>query len=366
MNPLSSTPELWMPHEMWGIVNSIRDMTGEKGLRGEHLTVARSSGNLGIRVSAIRPSVIAEHGYSKAAQLSDEIVRVLIEDQDVILEVCEGLHLINFARLLPIMGMASVASRNPCFRAMQEHLTISIGDHEGPGVDFAFSTSNDKIGLLPDPYFFITRAYEADKKQFSDVFVPWTKRFPEVYWRGAPTGLSKYTSERDSQRVKLLLLAHKINAKRDRSLINAKLVGSAGLSPDLSQELASKKLYSDFENQSNITNYRYNVDVDGESSAWQGLFLKLAAGSVVLKIESDRGFKQWYYKDLLPWVHFVPIDAGLADFEVAVDFLSRNPDIAELIAAQGAEFANNISYDASLAEGANKLASRAMKKRLSP
>src|SRR3546814_12237039 len=49
------------------------------------------------------------------------------------------------------------------------------------------------------------------------------------------------------------------------------------------------------EPQDRILDFKYQIDVDGNTNSWPGLFLKLITGAPVLKVESEVGFKKWYY-----------------------------------------------------------------------
>ena len=48
---------------------------------------------------------------------------------------------------------------------------------------------------------------------------------------------------------------------------------------------------------------------------------------------------QWYYADLQPWVHYVPLEENLSDLVSTLLFLKDNQDIAEQIAQNGLQFA---------------------------
>ena len=50
--------------------------------------------------------------------------------------------------------------------------------------------------------------------------------------------------------------------------------------------------------------HRYQVDLEGHSCSWDGLFWKLLSNSTVLRVEQPD--EQWYHRRLRPWVHYVP------------------------------------------------------------
>ncbi|WP_267895632.1 glycosyl transferase family 90 [Polynucleobacter acidiphobus] len=98
-----------------------------------------------------------------------------------------------------------------------------------------------------------------------------------------------------------------------------------------------------------INTFKYLIDVDGNSNAWSSLFLKLLSGSVVLKVESEDGYKQWYYDRLIPWQHYVPVNKDLSDLQEKLDWLRDNDDRAKKLAKLGKDFAFDISFEKELA-----------------
>lgn len=52
--------------------------------------------------------------------------------------------------------------------------------------------------------------------------------------------------------------------------------------------------------------YKYLLDIDGMVNAWSGLFWKLSSNSLVLKVSTH--WEQWYYAQLTPNRHYLPVD----------------------------------------------------------
>jgi hypothetical protein len=101
--------------------------------------------------------------------------------------------------------------------------------------------------------------------------------------------------------------------------------------------------------------YKFQIDIDGNSNAWAGLFQKLLSKSAVLKIASRHGFQQWYYDRLIPWKHFVPVESGMGDLIEKTQWLIANDEKAMKIGQQGAEFASSLSYDDAINEAIQKI-----------
>ncbi len=54
-----------------------------------------------------------------------------------------------------------------------------------------------------------------------------------------------------------------------------------------------------------FSRYKYQIDIDGNTSAWQGLYQKLLTGSPVIKIGSPFGYRQWSYDRLRPSENYI-------------------------------------------------------------
>ena len=66
---------------------------------------------------------------------------------------------------------------------------------------------------------------------------------------------------------------------------------------------------------------KFALDIDGNTNAWSNLFTRLLAGCCVIKIASPLGFRQWYYDELKPWQHFVPVRADLSDLREKIELV---------------------------------------------
>jgi len=73
------------------------------------------------------------------------------------------------------------------------------------------------------------------------------------------------------------------------------------------------------------------------------------------QVESPRGFRQWYYDDLEPWVHYVPVKGDLSDLRDKIGWSAANGDECEKIAARGRAFALERDYDFEIAAAIRRL-----------
>lgn len=64
----------------------------------------------------------------------------------------------------------------------------------------------------------------------------------------------------------------------------------------------------------------------------------LAGGSLIFKPESK--YFEYFYKDLKPYVHYVPVMADLTDLVEKIKWAQKNDEKAKIIAKNGQNFAN--------------------------
>jgi hypothetical protein len=69
-----------------------------------------------------------------------------------------------------------------------------------------------------------------------------------------------------------------------------------------------------------------------------------------LKVVSD--WQQWYYNELRPWEHYVPVKNDLSDFEERVEWCLNNDQAAQDIAANALKFTNGIVFGSEMARAA--------------
>ena len=94
--------------------------------------------------------------------------------------------------------------------------------------------------------------------------------------------------------------------------------------------------------------YKYQIDIDGNTNSWPGLFWKLLSGSPVLKVASPSGHRQWYYDRLRPWINFVPVAADMSDLVDKLRWLRQHDAAAHAIGERGQALALSMDYEGEL------------------
>lgn len=204
--------------------------------------------------------------------------------------------------------------------------------------------------LIPDPAFMESRGYLADfaDNRTKERELPWHKKIPTAFWRGAASGLGIESYEWNiSPRGRLVLRANEVN---DLTKIDAKLTRLGHLEPAQQEIMRSHGVVGEPVDFSEFLKYRYQIDADGYCCAWKSLLLKLATQGVLLKLQSE--YEQWYHWDLIPWKHYIPLRLDVRDFEEAYSWLRAHDKEAQVIGQQGNEFAHNLLYDQTLEDAA--------------
>lgn len=93
-----------------------------------------------------------------------------------------------------------------------------------------------------------------------------------------------------------------------------------------------------------FSNYKYLIDIDGYSNAWSSLFTKLVMGALVIKVESERGYKQWYYDRLVPFIHYIPVRPDLLDLHEKIEWIENNQTKCNEIAMAGSRLAHELKF----------------------
>jgi hypothetical protein len=203
---------------------------------------------------------------------------------------------------------------------------LSDGSHI-PSDHLLFSANFDNALLVPDPEFFNSNAYQAQRESCSRQR-PWEQRDGMMVWRGATTGSAQrrpgpldILSPDTVQRVRFCATTSEIPD------VDAKLYRVVSpLDPATDTEpLARAGLIGSMVPQDTWLDRRFAFDIDGNTNAWSNLFMRMLYGCCVIKVASPRSFRQWYYDRIEPWKHYVPVRADLGDLADRVAWCRSHP-----------------------------------------
>lgn len=237
-------------------------------------------------------------------------------------------------------------------------IDINLGDH-AKNDGLAFCSNRENQILIPDTDFISTRGYEDMRLYFRDNPVPWEQKKEILFWRGSSTGVSPSGSWRDLQRIKLCELAS--NAE-NQALFDVGLSNIIQLDKNAENKIKTLGYLKKYKSIKSINSFKYLIDIDGNSNAWSSLFLKLLSDSVVLKVESEGGYKQWYYDRLIPWQHYVPVNKDLSDLQEKLIWLRDNDQKAKKIVSSSQRMMASITFESQLSETIELLSRSLLKK----
>jgi hypothetical protein len=215
----------------------------------------------------------------------------------------------------------------------------------GYGSVLCYDSNFDYHLLLPDSDFLYRYAYQDFKEQLVSQSISWNKRQEIVYWRGSSTGDKEDDYQwRMMPRFKLCQLATEVVNKELFDLKITRITNRFS-SPKVIEEIKNSGLTAPYTAAIDQVKYKYLIDIDGHGSTWTGLFLRLLTGSTVLKVNSERGFRQWFHNRLIPWENYVPIEPDFSNLEETVLYLKTHDELARKIGQAGQELAYSMTME---------------------
>lgn len=212
------------------------------------------------------------------------------------------------------------------------------------GPILSFCSNRTGTILVPDRRFHTSRGYAAERSR--GVSAPrWDARDPVVLWRGNYSGLGDAVtptmSPQDSrliQRARMCLIA--------RDIPGTDIFFSVGprWPAWIADPYRAAGIAGRYVDEATWLGRKFAIDVDGNSNAFSNLFIRMLYGCCVIKIASPFGFRQWYYDDLLPWTHFVPVEADMSDLADKIRWCRDNDDACRTIAANARKFAEERTF----------------------
>ncbi len=238
---------------------------------------------------------------------------------------------------------------------------LEVGDTGYAERSACFCSPQPAACLLPDQDFIGSGGYDDLRREAALHDRPWQDRAPRVFWRGATTGQLRHQPPGPDEPDDLTWLPRlDMCARAARSPVADRYdVGISNIvqfsAPHLVARIEASGLMRGRVPRSAFFGHKWLLVIDGNSNAWSALFAGLLSGSCVLKVASPRGFRQWYYDRLKPWVHFVPVEEDLSDLDQLVAWLEAHDADAQAIGEAGRAFAEALTFEAVVADAAGRL-----------
>jgi hypothetical protein len=248
-------------------------------------------------------------------------------------------------------ALAVFARTKPAVRAAAAD--VSDGMTTRPG-ELAFCSNRDDAILVPDPLFVNSDGYVEFRR--TALSLPWARRRDTVLWRGTSTGAGQVTTEtmaaddrRLRPRVRMCLMLRAVPGT-DVKIRKTEFVSAVDRQRLVSHGVVGGKI-----RQSDWGCYKLAIDIDGHSNAWSNFFVRLLLGCCVIKVESETGFRQWYYDRLTPWRHYVPVNADMSDLIEKIAWCRGHDAACAAIAANGQALARAMTIETEIADAVRRL-----------
>ena len=228
--------------------------------------------------------------------------------------------------------------------ASVNHVWCDLGDDcsdEKPGCLGFCSEKTDPI-LIPDCGFFNTNAY-ADMRAELRTQRRWQERQNEILWRGSTTGGTGRIPDASTSldAADILPRIRMCAILKGHSGVDVKILRCVqDVGPLFENRLREEGVFDPHRvDERSWLDRKYAIDIDGNSNAWSNLFIRLLFGCCVIKVSSPKGYRQWYYDELEPYMHYVPVRADMSDFADQIEWCRQNEDHCSQIAAAGQKLA---------------------------
>lgn len=232
-------------------------------------------------------------------------------------------------------------------------ITLTGADGDAPSLArFTPNASRPEHVALPDPHFFDSRGYQPER-DLAVSAMPWAERSDELVWRGGANGTGRLSFERDDlMDPTVLARLRMIGLLKGVSGTDVKLVELQHDNGAYNAVARRLGYLSDRVGQETWLARKYAIDIDGTVNSWANLLIRMLYGCCVLKVQSQFGFRQWYYDRLTPNEHFIPVKPDMSDLISQWEWAKTNDYQASEIARNGAELARTITFERAKAEAA--------------
>lgn len=210
---------------------------------------------------------------------------------------------------------------------------------------FAYSVNSPDVVPLPDKDFFNTRGFENIRSFVRSHDVEWSQRSNQVRWRGHTNGAggNDYSKAGALWDQSLLPRIRMVLILRGADATDVAFVGS--YRPELDTKLRRDGLIAERIPETDWINDKVALDIDGTTNTWSNLLVRMHLGCCVIKVDSQYGYRQWYYDRIRPWEHFVPVRSDMSDLVEKIEWARSHDAEAKAIAANGQAFARSMTFE---------------------
>jgi hypothetical protein len=193
------------------------------------------------------------------------------------------------------------------------------------------------IALIPDQ-FSLQDGWDADAHEVLALSkkIGWEQKKEMAVWRGGPTDLGVPNRQlvpnfESSPRFKLCK-----QSAENPSLVDA---GFNWVEEHQKPLLQKEGVIREGLSKRDHLLCKYLPALDGHMCTYPGYQWRLLSNSVCFKQESDQ--VQWFYPELKPYVHYIPVKNDMSDFLSQIEWAKSHDDEAREISKQAQNFARD-------------------------
>jgi len=229
----------------------------------------------------------------------------------------------------------------------QEVTRITVNASDGDAASnarFAASVRFPQHVGLPDPHFFQNHGFAA-ASEIGKTAPDWDDRSDDIIWRGGMNGCGWVSfAPEDVSNPAVLQRLRMVLRLKDMPGADARFVNIPSTAASWARLASRQGLLGQPMAPESWLGRKFAIDIDGYVNTWSNLLVRMLYGCCVLKVESQFGFRQWYYDDLKPFEHYVPVSADMSDFAEKIEWARSHDSEAKAIAERGQAFARTLTF----------------------
>jgi hypothetical protein len=226
-----------------------------------------------------------------------------------------------------------------------KRITVNASDGDiVSNARFAASVRFPQHVGLPDPHYFQNYGFATDMAVGKSA-PRWEDRSDDIVWRGGMNGCGWASfSPEDMNRPAVLQRIRMVMRLKDMPRADVRFVDLHPTTDDFGTLTSRRGLLGEPMAAQTWLQRKFAIDIDGYTNTWSNLLVRLLYGCCVLKVESQFGFRQWYYDELKPFEHYVPVSANMADFVEKIEWVRSHDVEAKAIAQRGQALARTLTF----------------------
>jgi len=287
--------------------------------------------------------------YHQKKFTREDFEKIISDNKGIFLCSIKNKQIKFYGNFNSILGEEEVKKRLRCvlwalkYLNSEKHLSnlcflLSVEDafnHDLPVLTFA-KDKHSRSFCIPD--FEALRGYSALDAQVAEGIkkYPFESKIDKAFWRGSTTGgIFSLTNWRNFARSRLVALSLEYP-----QLLDAKFSLLLQAEPkeafELKQIMTKERMFGKATDIQEHLNYKYLVDVDGNSCTYSRLYWILQSNSLCLKQVSPQ--MQWYYPMLQAYEHYIPLAYNCSDLIEKIDWAQTHPEEVQKIITQANAF----------------------------